>query len=364
MPADLRLLDDEQRALVSMVREWAEEVARAVVEEPQMRRRKRTAVVGLGAVVFFGLTFAACTSPPVDQEVVEEGSPHPDRQAARPRPTTLCRAHGAANDLLLIAGKDPLNADLFVTSLCDWRSERVTPYSRFSSIDAAGGTVVVATARFRTDHVELLEGDRLISLPNGKRPMGFTPVVDPMGTVAFTSYDNRPKKYWKVTTVDRSGHTSVPYRSANALDGVALGPGKQLFVIESTPHHPWTRGRREIFFTFLDERGQRSRLDIPIKHPLGLAWDHSAGLLAIGGRETGIVIDVRTGARVAQLPGGWFVDGFRPGAPGVLLVLNGKLNRVGLVDVSRPRPKVTRLPAPRLGSLVEAAWGVPAGSGE
>jgi hypothetical protein len=244
------------------------------------------------------------------------------------KPGAVKTASGCASnlphDVLFIGGNDPFNAGLYRLSRCGGSPTKVAAtVSRFSSVAAAGGHVVVAQAPHSVDQINLLKGDKLTVLPNGQMPAGFSPAIDNAGDVLYTALTTSSAKPFELVEVTANGTLQVLYRSANPLSQAHFEPAGRVVVLEQ-PSQPGTMNPARTAYLVVLAGKKLSRFPTDVPDVSGVVWAGSRHWLIVSSNSSqGAIYDDGTGGASGSLPSGWRSQAFDDQS-GQLLVIHDK----------------------------------------
>lgn len=299
---------------------WRQRSQSLAIQPGQWTRRLAAALrrSSLGLRIAAALSLLAFTIGMLTYALT--GSPQSRQTKVELSGATVCSQQSA----YVIGGQDPLNANLYLRDGCTGQLSQITSLNRFSAIASAGSRVAVAEASTDTDHISLLSGNRLTSLPNGDTPSGFTPDVNTAGDVIYTTLTNDPSRPFQVVVVNSHGARDIVARSANPLSFARFGPGGEVAVVEQ-PNQPGSLQPGST--SYLDVyRGHNltRRIAIDVSNIDGFAWAWRASRFIVSSNsQPGAEYSTRDGRRLSDVPPGLRIEAVDQ-RTGTGLVVSGK----------------------------------------
>lgn len=234
--------------------------------------------------------------------------PSPSASSAVPTGTPVaCTGFRPGAELLVVGGADAFNAGLYGFTPCTGEVTTAGPGTRYSTVDAAGGRVVVAQAQAGADAVAFVRGARLEPLAGAGMPFGLTPAVSGDGRVAYVALDADKERPFALHVWSGS-RSRVVHRSADALAPLSWGPDGLLAV-----------GRRKAGPTQAIGNATVTVLRVPVAGTATVEWEHAlpfdlerlelshdGSRVAVSGPGRALVLGDR-GKSATDLPAGWTV---------------------------------------------------------
>ena len=297
-----------------------------------------SALVACLVAVVLGGCQATVTGESGEAKPVEESGPAMLEALPGPKPQGRFYA--------VVRGESPNDDQLYELRLSPPELRLLSPTKRVSSVGACDRQVVVAAAQEEVgfaDHLQLLEGEKLVPLDGIGPVAALGPAVAPDCRVAYTQVDRSgPVLVAELKTWDpQRGVGKTLYRvqpGDGLLLGTTWGPNGEVATLRLGPDPdaasgaPAGKGRPPAIIVVRPD-GSSSEVDPGTPDPVGLTWGKTA--MAIGdGEARTILLDPANGKRST-------VEGWRPLAwspeGDVLLVKDSASgSKLGVVDLANP----------------------------
>ena len=259
-----------------------------------------------------------------------------------------CADTDSGSTLVLMAASDPLEADLYRVCLDGLATQRLTSGARISSVDAAGGDVVVGTGARGPDEIARFSDGRLEAIAGLRGLRAHTPAASRDGTIVYVragGLDDKgvPRRYLLESYDPATTESEVLYSSAHPMFASDWGPDGSVAVVEQV-------SGRKARVLIAPPDGDVRRM--PVEGlPVGLAWG-TVGYVAIQtGPRHGMLLDAK-GGRSRSL-GPWLPLDWAPEGE-TLLVTDESRRRLGLWDLGTGDVEV--LGDPGVGRIYDGGW--------